>query len=124
MTSDELQKRLRSFAYRIVSLCEALPLKKISGIVEAQLLRSAFSAAANYRAACKAQSGKAFKSKLSIAFEEIDESLFWLESIHDLNLVTPEKLTLLLKEADELVRIFAATRIALEKKERLTNLKF
>ena len=47
MTADELQKRLRSFAYRIVSLCEALPLKKISGIIEAQLLKSAFSAAAN-----------------------------------------------------------------------------
>ena len=123
MTADELQKRLRSFAYRIVSLCEALPLKKISGIIEAQLLKSAFSAAANYRAACKAQSGKAFKSKLSIAFEEIDESLFWLESINDLNLIASEKLSLLLKEADELVRIFAATRIALEKKERLTNLK-
>jgi four helix bundle protein len=123
MTADELQKRLRSFAYRIVSLCEALPSKKISGIIEAQLLKSAFSAAANYLAACKAQSGKAFKSKLSIAFEEIDESLFWLESINDLNLIASEKLSLLLKEADELVRIFAATRIALEKKERLTNLK-
>jgi four helix bundle protein len=123
MTAEELQKRLRSFAYRIVTLCEALPSKKISGIIEGQLLRSAFSAAANYRAACKAQSAKAFKSKLSIAFEEADESLFWLESINDLNLITHEKLTLLLKEADELVRILAATRIALEKKESSVNLK-
>jgi four helix bundle protein len=119
MTSDELQKRLRSFAYRVVSLCEALPQKKVSAVIEGQLLRSSFSAAANYRAACKAQSPKAFKSKLSIAFEEADESLFWLESIRNKNLVAAEKLALLLKESDELVRILAATRISLEKKEKL-----
>lgn len=85
------------------------------------MLRSAFSAAANYRAACKAQSGKAFKSKLSIAFEEIDEALFWLEAINDLQLVKPEKIALLLKEADELTRILAATRIKLEQKENSTK---
>ena len=124
MTSAELQKRLQSFAYRIVSLGEALPTKKVSGIIEDQLLRSAFFAAANYRSACKAQSGKAFKSKLSISFEEIDESLFWLESIEDLELLPSQKLILLIKEADELTRILAASRIILEKKEnKVLNLK-
>ena len=114
MTSAELQQRLKAFAYRLVSLCEALPPKKISKIIEDQLLRSGFSAAANYRAACKGQSRKAFKAKLSIAFEEIDESLFWLEAINDLKLMKAEKIHLLLKEADELTRILAATRKKLE----------
>ena len=76
---------------------------------------------ANYRAACKAQSAKAFKSKLSISFEEIDEALFWLEAINDLNLIPQEKIALLLKEADELTRILAATRIKLENKKRIAN---
>ena len=66
----------------------------------------------NYRSACKAQSEKAFKSKLSIAFEEIDEALFWLEVINDLKLVKSENIASLLKEADELTRILAATRIS------------
>ncbi|MGN6399724.1 MAG: four helix bundle protein [Flavisolibacter sp.] len=121
MTSQELQMRLKTFAYRTVPLCESLPSKKVSKVIEDQLLRSAFSAAANYRAACKAQSGKAFKSKLSIAFEEIDEALFWLETINDLKLVKQEKIALLLKEADELTRVLAATRIKLEQKERTTK---
>jgi four helix bundle protein len=116
MDAVELQKRLKEFAYRIIPLCEALPRKKISKIIEDQLLRSAFSAAANYRAACKAQSIKAFKSKLSIAFEEIDESLFWQEVIADLELVGKQKLTLLLREADELSRILASSRKTIEKK--------
>jgi len=119
MTSVELQKRLKEFAYRIVPLCESLPSKKISNVVEDQLLRSAFSAAANYRSACKGQSRKAFRAKLSIAFEEIDESLFWLEAINDLKLAPADKMVLLLREADELTRILAATRISLEKKEAL-----
>lgn len=116
MTAEELQQRLRSFAYRTVTVCESLPSKKISKIIEDQLLRSAFSAAANYRAACKAQSAKAFKAKISIAFEEIDEALFWLECVNELNLHNSKKMIAIIKEADELTRILAATRIKLEKK--------
>jgi four helix bundle protein len=116
MNAQELQKRIKEFAYRIVPLCENLPTKKICRIIEDQLLRSAFSAAANYRAACKAQSTKAFKSKLSIAFEEMDETLFWLEVIEELELIKKQKLVLLIKEADELCRILASSRITIEKK--------
>ena len=110
MNAAELEKRLKSFAYRIVNLCEALPQKKISKIIEDQLLRSAFSAAANYRSACKAMSKKAFVSKLSIAFEEIDEALFWTENILALKLLPSEKLSLVIQEAIELSSILASAR--------------
>lgn len=110
MNSKELEGRLKSLAYRIVTLCDALPNKKISKVIEDQLLRSAFSAAANYRSACKAISKKAFVSKLSIAFEEADESLFWLEAIQELKLLPVEKLSAIIKEATELASILAAAR--------------
>lgn len=110
MNSKELEGRLKSLAYRIVTLCDALPNKKISKVIEDQLLRSAFSAAANYRSACKAISKKAFVSKLSIAFEESDESLFWLEAIEELKLLPVEKLSAIIKEATELASILAAAR--------------
>ncbi len=108
MDSSKLQQRLKSFAYRIGPLCESFPNHKVSKVVENQLTRSAFSVAANYRAVCKAQSGKAFTAKLSIAFEDIDESLFWIEGIQDLKLLKVEKLSLIIKEADELTRILAS----------------
>ena len=110
MDALELQTRLKHFAYRTVPLCESLPAKKICKIIEDQLLRSAFSAAANYRSACKAQSAKSFTAKLSIAFEEMDETLFWIEVISDLKFLKPSKLSLILKEADELTRILASSR--------------
>lgn len=110
MNSIELQTRLKNFAYRIVKVCEAFPKKKIAAVIEHQILRSSFSAAANYRAATKAQSKKSFVAKLSIAFEEIEESLFWLEAICDLSLVSKEKLSAILQEATELAAILASAR--------------
>jgi four helix bundle protein len=123
MTSAQLQDRLKQFAYSIIPVCKKLPNEKISEIIRLQLIRSAFSAAANYRASCKAQSRKSFKSKLSISFEEIDESLFWLEAIKDLKLISEQYLYSELKEADELSRILAASRITMQKKENCQNLK-
>jgi four helix bundle protein len=110
MTSRELQDRLKQFAYSIVDLCKKFPRSTVCLVIQDQLLRSAFSAAANYRAACKAQSLKAFCSKLSISLEEIDEALFWLESVHDLKLITGNGLEFAIKEGDELTRILAASR--------------
>ena len=94
----------------MIPLSEALPDKRIGRIVEDQLLRSSFSAAANYRSACNAQSKKAFIAKLSIALEEMDETRFWLEIISELELIKPDKLTLLLQEAEELTKILGAAR--------------
>jgi len=110
MNSKELEGRLRSLALRIVNVCEALPKKKLSRVIEDQLLRSSFSAAANYRASCKAISKKAFVSKLSISFEEADESLFWIEVIMELKLLTVGKMSAVFKEATELASILAASR--------------
>ena len=124
MTSKELEDRLKSFAYRTIKVCEAFTLKKIYKIVEDQLLRSAFSAAANYRAACRTMSKKSFISKLSIAFEEIDESLFWLEVVKDLELVPADKLTGVISEANELCSILASAPKNFAKKYIWQNLKY
>ncbi len=110
MNAQELQTRLKSFAYRIVNLSRVLPKELVSEIIVKQILRSAFSVAANYRAACRAQSKKAFISKLSIVVEEIDETYFWLEVISDLAIINPNKLKELLVEAEELTKILSSSR--------------
>jgi four helix bundle protein len=121
MNSKDLQNRLKKFALRLVPLCDFLPNKKISRIIEDQLLRSGFSAVANYRSACNAQSKKSFNSKLSIALEEIDETSFWLEIIEELELIHPRKLVLLLAEAIELTKILGASRRTATKKLTIKN---
>lgn len=118
MDSRQLENRLKAFAYRIVKVCEALPKSKISKIIEDQLLRSSFSAAANYRAATKAISKKAFISKLSIAFEEADEALFWIEAIKEFKLQPVEKMSAIKKESTELASILAASRKTFQAKQK------
>ncbi len=75
-----------------------------------QLLRSATSVAANYRAACRARSQKEFFSKLSIVVEEADESLFWLEMLVEAAIVDTNKLQPLITEAIEILKIVATAR--------------
>ncbi len=66
-----------------------------------QLIRSITSAGANYRAACRGKSKADFVYKLKIVEEELDESMYWLELIKELN--PTADFETLWKEADELV---------------------
>jgi|TARA_B110000116_G_scaffold185438_1_gene160728 four helix bundle protein len=75
-----------------------------------QLIRSATSVAANYRAACVVYSRASFIAKISTVLEEVDESAFWLEFIRDETLLTEHKLDAAVQEARELTSIFFATR--------------
>ncbi len=110
MNKDELKKRTKDFAHRCVKAAISLPDTKLGYHIQGQLIRCSTSVAANYRAACVAQSKKSFIAKLSIVIEEADESLFWLEFIIDENIVQKDKLEPLLKEADELTAIFISSR--------------
>lgn len=83
---------------------------KLGSHIESQLIRCSTSVAANYRAACVAQSKKSFISKLGIVVEEADESNFWLECIKAENLITGETLDLLFQESLELTLIFISSR--------------
>jgi four helix bundle protein len=75
-----------------------------------QLLRSATAVAANYRATNRSRSQADFVSKISVVLEEADESLFWLECLRDNGIIRAALLTGLCREAEELVRMFSASR--------------
>ena len=70
MTNAELKARTKQFALRIIKLVENLPKSKIGDVIGHQLLRSATSVGANYRAACRARSQADFISKITIVEEE------------------------------------------------------
>ncbi len=85
MNSDDLKFRTKKFAIRIIRLIENLPNNPTGRVLGNQLLRSATSVGANYRAACRSRSKKEFISRIKIVEEEADESLYWLELINELN---------------------------------------
>jgi len=106
----ELKERLKRFALRTIKLAESLPKSRTSEVFARQVIRSASSVAANYRAACRARSKAEFVSKLGTVEEEADETIFWIEMISDTNLVKKELLDNLLSEGNEIVSIIVASR--------------
>ncbi|MBL7065876.1 MAG: four helix bundle protein [Anaerolineae bacterium] len=110
MDKEELKGRTKQFALRVIRLIEALPRTQTGRVIGNQLLRSATSVAANYRAVCRARSQADFVHKLGIVEEEADESLFWLELVVEANLMPVSRVEELIQEADELTAIFVASR--------------
>lgn len=113
MTPEELKKRTKVFAIRIIKFVEYL---NDHGHVAArilankQLIRSGTGIASGYRAACRCKSRKDFISKMGTVVEECDETQLWLELLLESGLV---KLTLikdLLKESGELTAIMTKSK--------------
>ena len=75
-------------------------------VIKHQLIKSATSTAANYRAACRGKSKADFIAKLGIVNEEADETVFWLEVINDLDYKS-DQLEKLKKESEEILKIAA-----------------
>jgi four helix bundle protein len=120
---EELRQRTKQFALRIIKLFRALPKTQEARVLGKQVLRSGTAVAANYRSACRARSRADFISKIGITVEEADETAFWLELLIDANIVRKAKLENLLAEANELVRIFAATRATARSRLAITDHK-
>jgi four helix bundle protein len=105
-----LKARSKRFAIGVIVLCQQFPRSLDAVVVAKQLIKSATSVAANYRAACRTRSPADFVSKISVVAEEADESEFWLELTLESGIVTDAKVRSLLKESGELTAIFTASR--------------
>src|SRR5712692_8209467 len=112
MNPDDLKKRTKQFALRILKLVAALPNTVAGRAIGNQLVRAGTAVPANYRAACRGRSKAEFIAKLGTVEEEADESAFWMELIIEGGLLPAAKVEALLKEANELVAIMAASRIS------------
>jgi four helix bundle protein len=112
MTPDELKKRTKQFALRILKLVAALPNTVQGQAIASQLVRAGTAVAANYRASCRGRSKAEFIAKIGTVEEEADESAFWLELIIEGGLLRQQVVQPLLTEAGELTKIMAKSRIS------------
>ena len=106
----ELKDRAKTFALRVIKMSDALPRTRSANVIASQVLRSATSMAANYRAVGRARSKAEFVAKLGVVVEEADETVFWLELLMDSGIISPNKMHELLNEANQLMLIFSASR--------------
>jgi four helix bundle protein len=106
----ELKDRTKAFALRVIKMSDVLPRTRAANVITNQILRSATSMAANYRAVGRARSKAEFLSKLGVVVEEADETVFWLEMLADSGIVPANKMRKMFDEANQLMLIFSASR--------------
>jgi len=106
---EALKLRSKRFALSVIRLSKELPKTEEGRVIARQILRSGTSVAANYRAACRARSRAEFQAKLGVVVEEADETVFWLELLHESGMIRSGTLQPLTQEAEELLKIFAAS---------------
>jgi four helix bundle protein len=109
MRHDDLRIRSKRFALAVMDMTDSLPNKPKAWIISKLILRSATSVAANYRAAGRGRSHAEFIAEMGVVVEEADETVFWLELIRESGLLHENQLQMLLREANELLRIFSAS---------------
>ena len=108
MNKQELLKRTKGYALRVIKAVQAMPRNDVGDVLGRQLLRAGTSVGANYRAACRAKSTADFVNKPKIVEEECDESLYWMELLVESGVLSLRRLELLMQESDELLAIFVA----------------
>jgi four helix bundle protein len=72
-----------AFAVRIVKLYQYLTDAKKEFVLSKQLLRSGTSIGANVREGEEGQSRADFLAKFNIALKEANETLYWIDLLHD-----------------------------------------
>ncbi len=121
MNAEDLKKRLKIFALRIINLSESLPNTITGRVLANQIIRSGTSPGANYRSACLGKSDKDFLNKLKMVEEELDETIYWLDLISESGLIKSELIDELKHENEELFKIIASSVTTMKKKLNSKN---
>jgi len=113
--NEAFRSRTKAAALRVIRLYQQLPRSGEAEVLGRQLLRSATSVAANYRAACRGRSGAEWFAKVCICVEEADETQLWLEMLGDADIFPKAKLAGLEQEYLEIVSVLATARKSYER---------
>ena len=118
--NEKMRERTKQLALQIIALSDKLPNKESVRVINRQLLRSATSVAANFRAACRGRSKAEFYSKICIVVEEVDETQFWLEMLVDSKLVDNNNYDIkkLIGEVSEILAITTAIKNKLKQQKK------
>lgn len=115
---EVLKNRTKQIGLEVIRLVDELPNKPSGWAVGKQIIRSATSVGANYRAACRAKSAADFIYKLKIVEEEADETQYWLEVIEAAGLIKSERISSIKKEVNEILSIVVASITTIRSKTK------
>ncbi|NDW12030.1 four helix bundle protein [Bacteroides sp. 214] len=109
-----IQEKSFAFAIRIVNLYKYLYEERKEYILSKQVLRSGTSIGANVEESIGGQSEKDFISKLSIAYKEARETIYWLKLLFATDYLNQEQADSLLEDAEEICKIIGKIQITIK----------
>lgn len=108
--NEKWRHKTKHLAVEIIQFYSKMKKNDEIRIIGKQLIRSATSTAANFRAYCRGRSTAEQFSKLCIVVEEADETLFWLEVMEDVGIYKSEIISPYKIQALEILKIMSSTR--------------
>ena len=117
MKESIIRDKSKAFAIRIIKLYKFLLEEKKEFVLSKQILRCGTSIGANFAEAIYGVSEADFLNKLSIAQKEASETIYWLELLRETDFLTQEQFDSIYTDADELLRLLAASIITMKKKK-------
>ena len=109
----------KAFALRIIRLYKYLKEDKQVHVLSKQVLRSGTSIGANIREGVNAQSRMDFINKLNIALKEANETEYWLELLHESDIIDDKLFESIYDDCGKLVatltKIIKTTKVGAEK---------
>ena len=95
----------KALALRIIKLYKYLSETKRETVLSKQILRSGTSIGANAREAIRGQSTADFYYKLNISLKEAEETMYWLELLHESGYIETVHFTDIYNDCKEVVKI-------------------
>lgn len=96
-----------AFAVRVVKLAQYLSREKKEFVLSKQILRSGTSIGAMVREAEHAESKADFTHKMNIALKEANETLYWLELLHETEQISDASFVSIHPDCEELLKLLA-----------------
>ena len=108
MKNNIIKDKSFAFAVRIVNLSQILIKDKHEFILSKQILKSGTSIGANIEEAIGGHSRADFYAKVTIAYKETRETIYWLKLLHQTKFITDEIFESLKNDAEEICKIITA----------------
>ncbi len=103
------RRKTKHFAIRIIHFVKFLQNEKHERIISLQLFRSGTSIGANVRESYNAQSKADFISKLHIALKEADETAYWLELLHESEIIDNQCFNSMYNDLKEIIALLTSS---------------
>lgn len=103
------QDKSKKFAIRIVRFYKYLTSEKQEYVLAKQILKSGTAIGANLAEAVNAQSRRDFLSKINIALKECTETKYWLEILHESEIIAEDEFVSLHNDCSEIEKMLACS---------------